>query len=139
MATDTTPERIDPPTLASPVMGLYSHVVVAPGTRFVAIAGQVALDRDGTLVGPGDHVRQAEQAFRNFRHAIEAAGATPDQLVKNTIHVVGHRPELIEPIFAAGRRAFDGHWPLSASTYLGVQSLGLPEWLIEVDGFAVLP
>ncbi|MFD8817483.1 RidA family protein [Streptomyces sp. NPDC059627] len=132
-------QRVDPDALAPPVQGLYSHAVTGTGTRFIAIAGQIALDRDGNLVGPGDHEAQAEQAFRNFRVALEAAGATPDDLIKNTIHVVGHRPELIGPIFAAGRRAFDGTWPVSASTFLGVQTLGMPEWLIEVDGFAVLP
>ncbi|MFE2045183.1 RidA family protein [Streptomyces sp. NPDC059477] len=130
--------KVNPESIAPPVQGLYTHVAMGRG-QFVAIAGQVALDADGTLVGPGDHEAQAEQAFRNFRAALEAAGATPDDLIKNTIHVVGHRPELVGPIFAAGQRAFDGVWPVSASTFLGVQTLGLPEWLIEVDGFAVVP
>ncbi|MET8825661.1 RidA family protein [Streptomyces sp. NPDC004610] len=131
-------QRVNPASLAPPIQGLYSHVATGRG-RFVAIAGQVALDADGKLVGPGDHEAQAEQVFRNFRAALEAAGATPDHLIKNTIHVVGHKPELIAPIFAAGARAFDGAWPASASTFVGVETLGLPEWLIEVDGFAVVP
>ncbi|MFJ4828874.1 RidA family protein [Streptomyces sp. NPDC088747] len=129
---------MNPVTLAAPIQGLYTHAAIGTGSRFIAIAGQIALDKDGNLIGVGDHEAQAEQAFRNFRAALEAAGATPDDLIKNTIHVVGHRPELIGPIFAAGQRAFDGTWPVSASTFLGVQTLGLPDWLIEVDGFAVL-
>ncbi|MEU9336946.1 RidA family protein [Streptomyces sp. NPDC048290] len=131
-------QRLNPAALAPPVQGLYSHAATGRG-RLVAIAGQIALDADGGLVGPGDHAAQAEQAFRNFRAALEAAGAAPEHLLKNTIHVVGHRPELIGPVFAAGARAFDGVWPVSASTFLGVESLGMPEWLIEVDGFAVVP
>ncbi|MCX5602606.1 RidA family protein [Streptomyces phaeochromogenes] len=131
-------QRVNPDTVAPPVQGLYTHAAIGTGSRFIAIAGQIALDSDGNLVGPGDHEAQAEQVFRNFRAALEAAGATPDDLIKNTIHVVGHKPELIGPIFAAGQRAFDGTWPVSASTFLGVQTLGMPEWLIEVDGFAVL-
>jgi enamine deaminase RidA (YjgF/YER057c/UK114 family) len=131
-------QRINPDSLAPPIQDLYGHAVIGTGNRFVAIAGQIALAQDGSLVGPGDHEAQAEQAFRNFRLALEAAGAGPDDLIKNTIYVVGHRPELIGPVFAAGRRAFDGKWPVSASTFVGVQTLGLPEWLIEVDGFAVL-
>ena len=101
-------EMINPPTLAPPVMNLYTQVVAATGTRFVAIAGQVAIDAEGRLVGPGDFAAQAEQVFRNLRAALEAAGATPADLVKMTIHVVGHRPEMIDTVFTAGSKAFDG-------------------------------
>lgn len=113
-----TVERINPPELASPVRDVYSQIAVGRGSAVVAIAGQVALDPDGHLVGPGDHGAQAEQAFRNLRLALEAIGWGPADLLKNTIHVVGHRPELVEPIFAAGRRVFGGDWPRSASTLL---------------------
>jgi enamine deaminase RidA (YjgF/YER057c/UK114 family) len=131
-------ERVNPPTLAPPVADVYSHVAVGTGTRFVAIAGQVATDANDNLVGPGDYALQAEQAFRNFKLALEAAGAGPDGLIKNTIHVVGFQPELVVPIFVAAQRVFEGHRPRSASTLLGVQSLGEAAWLIEVDGYAVL-
>ena len=130
--------RLNPPTLATPVMNLYSQVTVsAPGDRLVAIAGQVAIDAEGALVGAGDVAVQAEQAFRNLRAALEAAGGTPADLLKYTIHVVDSTPDLIEPVFDAMRRAFD-EVPLVASTWIGVAALGLPEWLIEVDGLAAI-
>jgi len=44
---------------------------------------------------------------------------------------------LIGAIFAAVNVPLTAH-AVSASTFLGVQTLGMPEWLIEVDGFAVL-
>ena len=50
-------QRVNPDALAPPVQGLYSHAVTGTGTRFVAIAGQIALDAEGNLVGPGDHDR----------------------------------------------------------------------------------
>ncbi|WNV85566.1 RidA family protein [Umezawaea sp. Da 62-37] len=130
-------DRLDPATLASPVMNLYSQVAIAsPGSRLVAIAGQVALDARGALVGEGDLGAQAEQAFRNLRAGLEAAGGTPADLLKYTIHVVDSDPSMIGPVFEAARRAFDGELPLVPSTWLGVAALGLPEWLIEVDGLA---
>ncbi len=132
-------ERVNPPTLAPPVMDLYSQIAVAPAGRVVAIAGQVAIDADGALVGPGDHAAQAEQTFRNLNLALAAVGCGPADLLKYTIHVVDHSPELIEPIFTAGRKVFGDDWPLTASTFLGVQALGLPDWLIEIDALAVLP
>lgn len=133
-------ERLNPGTLAAPVMNLYSQVAVgSPGARLVAIAGQVALDSDGELVGAGDHGAQAEQVFRNLRDALTAAGCTPADLIKYTIHVVGSSPALIDPVFAAAKRVFGDEYPLVPSTWLGVATLGLPEWLIEVDALAVAP
>jgi enamine deaminase RidA (YjgF/YER057c/UK114 family) len=129
--------RLNPPTLAAPVLDLYSQVAVGTG-RIVAVAGQVALDPEGNLVGSGDLAAQAEQSFRNVKLALEAVGATPADLLKYTIHVVDHRPEKIEPIFAAGRRVFGDEWPLTASTLIGVAALGLPEWLIEIDALAAV-
>ena len=134
-----TVEHVDPPEIAPPVQGIYSHVAIGRGAAVAAIAGQIALDADGNLVGPGDHGAQAEQAFRNFQNALAAIGCGPADLLKYTVHVVGHGPELVEPIFAAGRRVFGAGWPRTASTLLGVQALGEPEWLIEIDGLAVIP
>ena len=49
----------------------YSHAVSASG-RLVAIAGQVAMDEHGELVGPGDPVAQTERVFENLRLALAA-------------------------------------------------------------------
>jgi enamine deaminase RidA (YjgF/YER057c/UK114 family) len=40
----------------------YSHVVTATG-RWVAVAGQVAFDEAGQVVGAGDPAAQARQVF----------------------------------------------------------------------------
>ncbi|SFE48416.1 Endoribonuclease L-PSP [Paenibacillus algorifonticola] len=82
---------------------------------------------------------QAVQVFKNIKLAMVAAGAGPEHMVQMKIHVVNHRPELIEDVFKAGALVFGPEWPITASTYLGVQSLGLPEWLIEVDAIVALP
>jgi enamine deaminase RidA (YjgF/YER057c/UK114 family) len=49
------------------------------------------------------------------------------------IHVVNHRPELVDSIFKAGFEVFGNKWPLTASNFIGVQALGFEEWLVEVD------
>lgn len=135
----TTLERLNPATLAPPVMDLYSQVVIAPAGRLAFISGQVALDADGALVGAGDHAAQARQCFLNLRLALAALGAGPDRVVKMTIHVVGHTPQRIDDVFlVAGCAVFGADWPLCASTYLGVAALGLPEWLVEIDAVAAL-
>jgi len=128
-----TVELINPQGLHEPPT--YHHVALASGSRIVFLSGQVAFDEDGNLVGE-DVVAQAEQAFRNVATALAAVGASVEQVAKLTTFVVGHRPELIEPIMAARGAVFGEHRP--ASTYLGVEALARPGLLVEVEAVAVL-
>jgi enamine deaminase RidA (YjgF/YER057c/UK114 family) len=129
-----TVELINPEGLHEP--GTYTHVAVGRGSRIVYISGQVGYDAGGNLVGEGDHVAQAEQAFRNVVTAVEGAGGSVADIVKVTIFVVGHRPELVEPLRAARVASFGDHKP--ASTFLGIEKLIYPTLLIEVEAVAVL-
>ncbi|PPS72554.1 MULTISPECIES: RidA family protein [Streptomyces] len=111
----------------------YSHVVVGTG-RFVAIAGQLALDERRRLVGEGDPAGQARQVFENLRRCLAAAGATFDDVVKLTYFVtdMAHMP--------AVRAARAEHIPddrLPAASAVQVAALVRPEFLIEVEAFAV--
>jgi enamine deaminase RidA (YjgF/YER057c/UK114 family) len=53
----------------------YSHVVEVTAGRPVYIAGQVALDPTGALVGADDIRAQTRQVFDNLHAALEAVGA----------------------------------------------------------------
>lgn len=114
----------------------YSHVVSARGTQ-VYIAGQVAFDADGRVVGAGDLRAQTEQVFANLQRALEAAGARLTDLVKTTIFVVGYKPEHRAVIADVRSRFYGGAQP-PASTLVGVQALVMPELLIEVEAIAVV-
>lgn len=114
----------------------YHHIALASGSRLVFVSGQVGFDTEGNLVGEGDVVAQAEQAFRNVATALAAVGATVEDVAKLTTFVVGHRPELIEPVMAARAAVFGEHKP--ASTYLGVEALARPGLLVEVEAVAIL-
>ena len=83
-------ELINPAGLSAPAS--YSQVAIATGSRLVFVAGQVADDGQGNLVGPGDLAVQARRAFANVGTALAAAGARPDQVARITIYVVHHRP-----------------------------------------------
>jgi enamine deaminase RidA (YjgF/YER057c/UK114 family) len=127
-------ERINPADLATPQT--YTHVIVATGSRLVFVAGQVAEDGQGNLVGPGDLAVQARQAFDNVGRALAAGGARPEQVTKITIFVVGYRHEDL-PVIEEGRVAlFGDHKP--ADTLVGVEMLAHPGCLIEVEAVAVL-
>lgn len=127
--------RINPETLVYP--SGYSQVVVVEGNgRLVFVAGQVSVDPDGALVSPGDPVEQAEQAYRNLRLALGAAGATSADVVKLTTFVVGLTPELRSAIGAARATVFGDSRP--ASTLVGVVALADPGYLVEVEATAVV-
>ena len=68
-----------------PESPFYRQVSVARGERLIHLAGQVGSDETGQLV-PGGLAAQAEQAMLNVGLALEAAGATEDDLVKLTVH-----------------------------------------------------
>jgi enamine deaminase RidA (YjgF/YER057c/UK114 family) len=127
-------ELINPEDLAKPAS--YTHVITARGSRLVFVAGQVADDARGELVGGNDLAAQARQAFANVGRALDAAGATPEQVAKITIYVVNHRPEYLPEISEARIAVFGEHRP--TDTLVGVEALAEPGYLIEVDAIAVV-
>jgi enamine deaminase RidA (YjgF/YER057c/UK114 family) len=127
-------ERIDPSDLPTPQT--YSHVVAATGNMLVSVAGQVADDARGELVGAGDLAAQSRQAFANLGKALVAAGARPEQVVKITIFVARYRPDDL-PAIEEGRVAlFGDHVP--TDTLVGAAALSDPRYLIEVDAIEVM-
>jgi len=127
-------ELINPEELPTPAT--YTQVIAATGSRLVSVAGQVADDAQGNLVGPGDLAAQARQVFANVGRALAAAGAGPEQVTKITIYVVHHRPEYLPDISEARMAVFGDHKP--ADTLVGVEALAEPEYLIEVEAIAVV-
>ncbi|MCX4884961.1 MULTISPECIES: RidA family protein [unclassified Streptomyces] len=112
----------------------YSHVVMGTG-RFVAVAGQLALDEGGRIVGEGDPEAQARQVFENLRRCLAAAGASFGDVVKLTYFVtdMAHLPAI--------RTARTAHLPddrLPASSAVQVAALVRPEFLMEIEAFAVV-
>lgn len=114
----------------------YSQVVVASGTRTVYIAGQVALDEHGMIVGAGDLSAQTTQVMKNIGLALAAANARFSDVVKITTYVVGYRPEH-RAIIGKARSPFFADMPPPASTLVGISALAAPEWLIEIEAIAI--
>ncbi|MFD9462205.1 RidA family protein [Streptomyces sp. NPDC060027] len=127
------PTRISAPDGVAPAAA-YSHVVTGTG-RFVAVSGQLPLDEDGKLVGAGDAEAQARQVFENLRRCLAAAGATFDDVVKLTFFVtdMAHMPAI--------RAARAAHIPadrLPAASAVQVAALIRPEFLMEIEAYAVV-
>jgi 2-iminobutanoate/2-iminopropanoate deaminase len=123
-----------------PTFGMYSHGMIAPGGELVVVAGQVAADRAGKLVGPGDAVAQTRQAFENVRAVLEAAGSSMRQVVRFQTFLT-HAAD-IEGFMQARKELFPRYFPDAVyppNTILVVSRLVLPDLLVEIEAMAVKP
>ncbi len=131
--------KINPDTLAPPMENLFANIVVTPpGARLAFIAGQVAIDRQGNVIGVGNHAEQAVQCFKNIRDALAAIDAKPDQVTQMTIIVVNYEDALLEVINKAGADVFGDEWPVTATTLIGAAALGNSVFLVEVNAIVAV-
>jgi enamine deaminase RidA (YjgF/YER057c/UK114 family) len=125
--------RTNPPALSKPTG--YTHVVevIGPG-KIVYIAGQVAADKDGKVVGERDMKAQAEQVFRNLEAALKAAGATFADVVKMNTYMT----DLSQvAAYREVRARYLADAP-PASTLVQVVALANPAYMIEVEVVAAV-
>ena len=102
--------------------------------NLVFVSGQVAADENGDLVGKGDARAQADQCFRNVRDALEAAGATLDDVTKITCFLV--KSEDYAAYAAARLAVFPENGPASSTVMNTV--LVSPDYLVEIEAIAVV-
>jgi 2-iminobutanoate/2-iminopropanoate deaminase len=112
--------------------GMYAHVVRAGETLY--LAGQVALDTEGGIVGLGDAEVQTRQALDNLSAILAQLGSDLDHLLKLTVY-------LTERAHLDGyRRARDSvlREPRPPTTLVFVSGLADPRYLVEVDAIALV-
>jgi enamine deaminase RidA (YjgF/YER057c/UK114 family) len=111
----------------------YSHAVTGRG-RWVATAGQVALDDAGQLVGPDDPQAQARQVFANLARALAAAGASFTDVIKLNFYVTDIT--MLPAVRAMRDEYIDTARP-PASTAVQVSALAMPGLMIEIEAWAI--
>jgi enamine deaminase RidA (YjgF/YER057c/UK114 family) len=102
---------------------------------FVFLRGQVGQALDGENVGLGDAAVQTEQAMKNVKQLLEEQGARLADVCKIVIYITD--PRYRETVYKVVGKWLKGVYPVS--TGLVIQALARPEWLVEVDVFAVIP
>ena len=123
---------LNPQTLSTPTG--YSHVAEVSGGRTIYVAGQVAFDKSGSLVGKGDFAAQAIQVFENLKLALAAVGATFDNVVKVNTYVLDMSQ--IQTLREIRAKYYGKNAP--ASTLVEIRKLAHPDLLIEIEAIAVL-
>ncbi len=122
------------PKGSPPTGGRYSHIAKAEGKSVLFIAGQVALDRSGKVVGKGDVSAQTEQVLRNLQLALAAEGASLNDVAKINVYVTDVR--FREEIQKVRAKYFPRNPP--ASTLIGVTALAQPDFLLEIEAIALI-
>lgn len=112
-------------------MAAYSQVVRKGNV--VTTAGMIALDRDGNLVGEGDIRAQTRQTLDNLKTALEAAGASIQDVIKTTIFLSDFAN--YQGMNEVYNEYFREHPPARAT--VGAKIV-LPTLLVEIDAMAVV-
>jgi 2-iminobutanoate/2-iminopropanoate deaminase len=110
----------------------YSHVAKVGKTLY--IAGQVAKDVEGKLVGKGDFEAQARQVYTNLKNILHETGGGLRNIVKTTT-ILTHYGN-VESLRKIRSEFFGDIMP--PNTLLIIESLASPDFLLEVEAIAVL-
>ena len=113
----------------------YSQLAIVHGGKIVFIAGQVALDKTGNVVGKDDFRAQVAQVFENLKAALLAAGGTLRDVIKLNSYVLDVR-NLTQ--FREVRDRYVNVENPPASTAVEVSRLFRPEFLVEIEAVAVI-
>ena len=114
----------------------YSQAVEIRRGRIIYVAGQVAVDRSGKVVGEGDMRAQAQQTFENLKAALEASGARFENVVKLNYYF----SDITQlTVVREVRDKFINTANPPASTAVEVKRLFREPFLIEVEAVAVVP
>jgi enamine deaminase RidA (YjgF/YER057c/UK114 family) len=129
-------QLINPPNIRPP-HPIYSHVMktpISPTSTLITIAGQIGVPPDSSTAAP-TFSEQVQVALSNLRKCLEAAGATPADIIKVTHYIVNLDPT-DKSRLAAYTQFIGDHRP--PSTLVGVAALAWPDLLYEIDAMAIV-
>jgi enamine deaminase RidA (YjgF/YER057c/UK114 family) len=130
---------INPPSVPQPA-GMYSHVArMAPG-ELAFIAGQVAVDQKGNVVGDGDLAAQVNQVFANLSGILKDLGTDFESVVQFTTYLT--KADSIPAWMAARGEVYPKLFPggkYPPNTLLVIDRLVKPEFLLEIEAIARVP
>ena len=133
-------KNVFPSHLPKRVVG--GHVLYAPVVSFdlgthtiIFLAGLLARNQAAEIVGKGDMGAQIRQVGENLKVALESVGAGLEDLVRTCTFVTD-----IDEYFrhVEVRQQYFGI-ALPTSTTVEVRRLSHPDFLVEVEGFAIIP
>ena len=129
--------RINPETLYPSVEYGFSHATLDEATGTLHLSGQVAWDKDYSVVGGSDVGLQARQALANIRDVLASQGVGPEAVLRLRTFIVNYDISMLAAI-GPEFGAFYGDVLPAANTIVGVSALAMPEFLIEIEAIATV-
>ncbi|MDN7587365.1 RidA family protein [Burkholderia seminalis] len=127
-------EAVNPPEVWAP-FGAFSMAVIQGDGRIVHLKGQVALDRDGQVVGAGDMRAQVRQTLDNIRDVLAPLGGQ----MRDVISLVHYATDIEAFMQAGDIRSTYFAAPYPVTTTVQVERLYRPDLLIEIAAIAEIP
>lgn len=131
-------DRINPASLYDSTPFGFSHATLQSGGATLHLAGQVAWNGAGQLVGANDLAAQTRQVLENLKTVLAEAGAAPSDIIRLRTYVVGLDVEKLGVLTGELLAFYDGAVP-APNTLLGVAALALPDFMIEIEATALAP
>jgi enamine deaminase RidA (YjgF/YER057c/UK114 family) len=131
--------KIFSPDVLGKPLGQYSQITRVKASEFVYIAGQLAANREGAIIGADDFDAQCTQVFANIETALKSVGAGWGNVVEFTTYLV-HSQD-IPKLMTYRKREFPKFFPDGAyppNTLLMVDRLVQEPFLVEVKTIAAL-
>lgn len=115
----------------------YAYAATAPkDARLIFLAGACPLNGDGTTAAVGDYAGQAEACIGTLQDALEAAGATLEDVISTRVLVASSSQADLVAAWEVVRDAFGSHDV--PSTLMGVTVLGYDDQLVEIEAVAAV-
>lgn len=127
-------DAVNPSAVWAP-FGAFSMAVIQGDGQVVHLKGQVSLDRESRIVGPGDMRAQVRQVLENIRTTLGTMGGTTGDVVS-----LVHYTTDIEQFMKTGdiRKEFFAA-PFPVTTTIEVRRLYHPDLVIEITAVAEIP
>ena len=127
-------QQIRTTRVAAPSAHFSQAIAIEAKGKLVFVSGMTARKPDGTISGIGDIEEQTRQVCENIKHALEAAGASMDDVCRIDVFLrnIGDRERF--------NKVRQQYWPADppASTLVEVSKFVSPEYLVEVTAIAVI-
>ncbi|MDA3645445.1 RidA family protein [Saccharopolyspora indica] len=112
-----------------PAEGAFGYSQAIRSGELIHVSGQLSLDETGEFVHADDFGAQLERTYRNADRVLAHYGVTRDQVVSQTVYVVGLQRHAAA--VAEGNLAYFGaHRPVS--TVVGIAELTFPGQVVEI-------
>ena len=127
-------DAFNPPEMWKP-FGAFSMGVVQGEGRVVHLKGQVSLDREGRIVGPGDMRAQVTQVLGNIKTMLAHVGGEMGDIYTLTHYVT----DISEFMKTGDIRTSFFSAPFPVTTTVEVAALYDPNLVVEITASAEIP